>query len=43
MPIRASVAIIIRIPFVQTIRDPDFLYATVQVSFGQPFWENTEY
>ncbi|KAH1615575.1 hypothetical protein KXX21_000788 [Aspergillus fumigatus] len=38
----ASVAIIIRIPFVQTIRDPDFLYATVQVSFGQPFWENTE-
>ncbi|KAL2837066.1 hypothetical protein BJY01DRAFT_221365 [Aspergillus pseudoustus] len=28
----ASIAIIIRIPFVQTIRDPDFLYATVQIA-----------
>ncbi|KAL4938430.1 hypothetical protein BDV06DRAFT_56852 [Aspergillus oleicola] len=27
----ASIAIIIRIPYVQTIRDPDFLYATVEV------------
>ncbi|KAL4916629.1 hypothetical protein BDW62DRAFT_101186 [Aspergillus aurantiobrunneus] len=28
----ASIAIIIRIPFVPTIQDPDFLYATVQVA-----------
>ncbi|KAL3458459.1 hypothetical protein BJX64DRAFT_223858 [Aspergillus heterothallicus] len=28
----ASIAIIIRIPFVQTIRNPDFLYATVQIA-----------
>ncbi|KAL2870103.1 putative PTH11-like integral membrane protein [Aspergillus lucknowensis] len=28
----ASIAVIIRIPFVQTIRDQDFLYATVQVA-----------
>ncbi|KAL3478945.1 hypothetical protein BJX99DRAFT_93675 [Aspergillus californicus] len=28
----ASIAIIIRIPFVHTIRDPDFLYATVQIA-----------
>ncbi|KAL2818094.1 hypothetical protein BJX63DRAFT_384567 [Aspergillus granulosus] len=28
----ASIAIIIRIPFVQTIRDPDFLYATVEIA-----------
>ncbi|KAH1318004.1 hypothetical protein KXW98_006021 [Aspergillus fumigatus] len=34
----ASVAIIIRIPFVQTIRAPDFLYATVQIAI----WSNIE-
>ncbi|KAG2026613.1 hypothetical protein GB937_001397 [Aspergillus fischeri] len=34
----ASVAIIIRIPFVQTIRDQDFLYATVQIAI----WSNIE-
>jgi hypothetical protein len=34
----ASVAIIIRIPFVQTIRDKDFLYATVQIAI----WSNIE-
>ncbi|KAL2831735.1 hypothetical protein BDW59DRAFT_157697 [Aspergillus cavernicola] len=28
----ASIAIIIRIPFVQTIHNPDFLYATVQIA-----------
>ncbi|RHZ68349.1 hypothetical protein CDV55_107048 [Aspergillus turcosus] len=34
----ASVAIITRIPFVQTIRDQDFLYATVQIAI----WSNIE-
>ncbi|KAF4151932.1 hypothetical protein CNMCM8927_002454 [Aspergillus lentulus] len=34
----ASVAIIIRIPFVQTIRNQDFLYATVQIAI----WSNIE-
>ncbi|KAL4786610.1 hypothetical protein BJX76DRAFT_354973 [Aspergillus varians] len=34
----ASIAIIIRIPFVQTIHDPDFLYATVQIAI----WSNIE-
>ncbi|RHZ43284.1 putative PTH11-like integral membrane protein [Aspergillus thermomutatus] len=34
----ASVAIIIRIPFVQTIRNEDFLYATVQIAI----WSNIE-
>ncbi|KAL4889542.1 hypothetical protein BDV59DRAFT_117000 [Aspergillus ambiguus] len=34
----ASVAVIVRIPFVHTIKNPDFLYATVQIAI----WSNIE-
>ncbi|KKK24737.1 hypothetical protein ARAM_007179 [Aspergillus rambellii] len=34
----ASVAVIVRIPFVETISSPDFLYATVQIAI----WSNIE-
>ncbi|KAL4879980.1 hypothetical protein BJY04DRAFT_228878 [Aspergillus karnatakaensis] len=34
----ASSAVIVRIPFVKTFRDPDFLYATVEIAI----WSNIE-